>query len=187
MLRKLAIAAVSGAAALGTVMVGLTGTAAANPFLENPQLYHTIGIDQNHGLGASALPSLTSTLLLNPGWSAGSGVPVWVYCQTVGGKVTADNGVSSTIWDYAATAPDNGLPEGFVPDLFVDTPNVGIPSPGLPPCDPGPGSAGSPTQTTPAQPSSGAPTQGGSAPSTGSTPTVNHRHRKHHHHHRAQM
>jgi hypothetical protein len=125
--RKLAVLAVTVAAAFGTLAVGLAGTAAADsPYTIYPyQVYGTGG----YGLSVHTGPYVwTQVLATFP-----EGTDMYVECQTYGDPVTDPaSGVTSSVWDQIYY--DN-VQLAYVSDLYVNTPGVGYIS--LSQCPPG--------------------------------------------------
>lgn len=178
---KLKIAAVSAVAALGTLGVGLTGTAAAY------ETFHVQGTGGN-GVNVRGAPSLNALV----DGTYPEGAPLTIGCQTTGDPVTVSGPepgttVTSNIWDAIGAFTTSTGPfslqdtQGYVSDLYLDTPGVGSfsTSPDLPTCASLPlgGSQPSPTQGPSGGSAQGQPTQG-----SGSTQP---KHRRHRHHHRA--
>ena len=112
MQHKLTIFAVTLAATLGTLAMGLAGTAAADGIY---QVYGTGGYGLNvhtgPGIGAPNVGSLPE------------GTNVDVACQLYGDAVTDPvTGVTSSVWDELG----GGNTPTYVSDLYLNTPGVGV-------------------------------------------------------------
>lgn len=115
---KLAVFAVTVAASLATLAMGLAGTAAADGIY---QVYGTGGF----GLRVHTGPSRSAPAV----GSVPEGVNIDIHCQLYGDAVTDPfTGVTSAVWDELG----GGNTPTYVSDLYVTTPGVGVIS--LTPC-----------------------------------------------------
>jgi hypothetical protein len=118
--RKLVALAVTVAAALGTLAMGLAGTAAADA--------GSFQVDTGGpSLNVRDDPSLNGRVVS----SVPNGADIVIACQTYGDPVTSPwNGFTSNVWDKLG---GNATGAVYVSDLYVDTPGAGYIS--LVPCN----------------------------------------------------
>jgi hypothetical protein len=109
---KLTVLAVTVAATLATVALGLAGTASADGIY---QVYGTGGL----GLNQRTAPSLSAPVV----GAIPDGANIDVVCQLYDDAVTDPaTGVTSSVWDQLA----GGDTITYVSDLYVTTPGVGV-------------------------------------------------------------
>jgi hypothetical protein len=131
---KMRMFAVTFAAVLGLMAVGLTAVAAADGAY---YIHGTMG----NGVRVHTGPHVAAPVVGNP---LQDGASINIICQTYGDTVTdPGTGKSSVIWDRIGTNRE----DRYISDLYASTPNVGTLSPGLAECRSG--SAGSGTGPPP--------------------------------------